>query len=110
MLIRRYRTTDWFRERLPTELVDAGTGSIHPITPRVFTSREPAQVTECGPSVTRDNPGQRLEDSDRRWSRHERLLDAVDLTEYAGYVGVGVRIGTGVTGWSWRLLVQPARR
>ena len=37
-----------------------------------------------GPTVTRDNPGQRCKGGDRRWSRYERPVDAVDLTEYAG--------------------------
>jgi hypothetical protein len=34
--------------------------------------------------VARDNPCHRYEDGDRRWSRYERPLSAVDLTEYAG--------------------------
>ena len=37
-----------------------------------------------GPTVTRDNPGRRCEDGDRGWSRYERPVDAVDLTECAG--------------------------
>ncbi len=41
-------------------------------------------VCEFDPTVTRDSPGQRRKDGDRRWSRYERPLDAVDLTEYAG--------------------------
>lgn len=50
----------------------------------INTGAERASPLGIGPSVTRDNPGQRLKGSDCRWSRHERLLDAVDLTEYAG--------------------------
>ena len=39
-----------------------------------------------GPFVTPDNPRRRCKGSDRRWSCYERPLDAVDLTECAGYV------------------------
>lgn len=58
--------------------------SARPITERVITSVEPAQVTESGPTVTQDDPGRRCEDGDRRWSRYERPFGAVDLTECAG--------------------------
>jgi hypothetical protein len=51
---------------------------------REMTAACPVEVCECGPTVTRDNPGRRCEDSGRGWSRYERPIDAVDLTECAG--------------------------
>jgi hypothetical protein len=43
-----------------------------------------ARPARSGPFVARDNPCHRYEDGDRRWSRYEPPLSAVDLTEYAG--------------------------
>jgi hypothetical protein len=37
-----------------------------------------------GPSSAPDNRRGRRQAGDRRWSRYERPLDAVDVTDYAG--------------------------
>ena len=59
-------------------------GRNHSITPHRTPFRWMRLAPHCGPSRTQQNPDDHRRTSDGRWSRYERRLDAVDLTECAG--------------------------
>jgi uncharacterized protein (TIGR03086 family) len=104
-----------FSHAVPTAIETHGTAA-HGRTLRPAESRFtlPASHSGYGPTVTRDNPGRRCEDGDRGWSRYERPLDAVDLTECAveaTLAQVGEDQWTAPTGcgdWTVRDLVDHA--